>query len=181
MRCEYCPFCGNKTILREIGDEGEMPYCEKCGRPLFDMFHTCVLCIVVNEDNEVALIRQSYGDTEKYVGVAGFMKCGETPEEAALREVKEELGLTAEEVCYIDSCFYAEREQLMLGMLVRVKRADFRISEELLEARWSTLREGIETVREGSIVQRFLKRVRDAAAEKTDITGLGKMFDIQLD
>lgn len=165
MRFGYCPFCGTKTVSREIGDEGEIPYCEHCERPLFDMFSTCVLNIVVNEDNEVALIRQSYGNTERFVGVAGFMKCGETPEEAACREVREELGLTAEEVCYIDSCFYEGRDQLMLGMLVRVKRADFRISGELLEARWFTIGDGIKTVRDGSIVQRFLKKAREVVYE----------------
>lgn len=161
MRFEYCPFCGTKTIPRAIGDEGEIPYCEKCERPLFDTFYTCVLCIVVNEDNEVALIRQSYGNTERYVGVAGFMKCGETPEEAARREVAEEIGLTAVEVIYIDSSFYNEHERLMLGMLVRVKKEDFRISSELLEAKWFTLGDGIKTVRDGGTVQRFLKKARE--------------------
>ena len=90
MRFDYCPFCGEKTILKKIGDEGDIPYCEKCSRPLFDMFSTCVLNVVVNEYNEVLLIRQSYGDTSRYVGVAGFMKVGETPEEAGAREVLEE-------------------------------------------------------------------------------------------
>lgn len=161
MRFEYCPFCGTKTVLRTVGDEGGIPYCEKCDRPLFDMFSTCVLCIVANEFGEVALIRQSYGNTEEYVGVAGFMKCGETPEEAARREVAEETGLTAQSVSYLESCFYNVHERLMLGMLVRVKKADFRISGELLEARWFTLDDGIRTVRDGGIVQKFLKKAKE--------------------
>ena len=160
MRFEYCPFCGNKTVLREIGDEGDIPYCENCKRPLFDMFSTCVLNVVMNEENEVLLIRQSYGDTNKYVGVAGFMKAGETPEEAGAREVLEETGLTAESVTYIDSAFYDGRDQLMLGMLTRVKKADCHISGELLEAKWYSIDEAVDTVREGSIIQRFIKTVR---------------------
>ena len=161
MRFEYCPFCGDKTMLKKIGDEGEVPYCEKCSRPLFDMFSTCVLNVVVNEDNEVLLIRQSYGDTSRYVGVAGFMKVGETPEEAGAREVLEETGLTAESIRYIDSAFYDGRDQLMLGLLTRVKKADTNISGELLEAKWFTFEEAVKTVREGSIIQRFI-----IAAEK---------------
>ena len=161
MRFEYCPFCGDKTILKKIGDEGEVPYCEKCSRPLFDMFSTCVLNVVVNEDKEVLLIRQSYGDTSRYVGVAGFMKVGETPEEAGAREVLEETGLTAESIRYIDSAFYDGRDQLMLGLLTRVKKADTHISGELLEAKWFTFEEAVKTVREGSIIQRFI-----IAAEK---------------
>ena len=161
MRFDYCPFCGEKTILQKIGDEGEVHYCEKCSRPLFDMFSACVLNVVVNEDKEVLLIRQSYGDTSKYVGVAGFMKVGETPEEAGAREVLEETGLTAESIRYIDSAFYDGRDQLMLGLLTRVKKADTNISGELLEAKWFTFEEAVKTVREGSIIQRFI-----IAAEK---------------
>ena len=161
MRFDYCPFCGEKTILKKIGDEGEVPYCEKCSRPLFDMFSTCVLNVVVNEDKEVLLIRQSYGDTSRYVGVAGFMKVGETPEEAGAREVLEETGLTAESIRYIDSAFYDGRDQLMLGLIAKVKKADTNISGELLEAKWFTFEEAVKTVREGSIIQRFI-----IAAEK---------------
>ena len=161
MRFDYCPKCGEKLVLRQIGDEGEIPYCEVCQRPWFDMFSTCVLSVVADEDNEVLLIRQSYGDTARFVGVAGFMKVGETPEEAAAREVREETGLTAESVKYIDSCFYDGRDQLMLGMLARVKKAECHSSGELLEAKWFSFDEAVKTVREGSIIQRFIKSVRN--------------------
>lgn len=161
MRFEFCPFCGTKTVLKKIGDEGDIPYCEKCSRPLFDMFSTCVLNVVVNEDKEVLLIRQSYGDTSRYVGVAGFMKVGETPEQSGAREVLEETGLAPESVTYIDSAFYEGRDQLMLGLIARVKKADTNISGELLEAKWFTFEEAVKTVREGSIIQRFI-----IAAEK---------------
>ncbi len=161
MRFEYCPNCGAKLVLRQIGDEGEIPYCEVCQRPWFDMFSTCVLNVVVNEDNEVLLIRQSYGDTAKYVGVAGFMKVGETPEQSAAREVLEETGLTAESITYIDSAFYDGRDQLMLGMLARVKKAECHISGELLEAKWFNIDEAVKTVRDGSIIQRFIKAAKE--------------------
>lgn len=164
MRFEFCPFCGTKTVLKKIGDEGDIPYCEKCSRPLFDMFSTCVLNVVVNENKEVLLIRQSYGDTSRYVGVAGFMKVGETPEEAGAREVLEETGLTAESIRYIDSAFYDGRDQLMLGLLARVKKADTNISGELLEAKWFSFEEAVKTVRDGSIIQRFI-----IAAEKETV------------
>ena len=89
------------------------------------------------------------------------MKVGETPEEAGAREVLEETGLTAESIRYIDSAFYDGRDQLMLGLLTRVKKADTNISGELLEAKWFTFEEAVKTVREGSIIQRFI-----IAAEK---------------
>ena len=76
MRFTYCPHCGIKLIKKEIGDEGMMPYCEKCSIPLWDMFSTCIITAVVNEQDEVALIKQSYLTTTTYVCVAGYMKVG---------------------------------------------------------------------------------------------------------
>jgi len=49
MKFTHCPHCGTKAIPKEIGDEGLIPYCETCKIPLFEMFSTCVLSIVVNE------------------------------------------------------------------------------------------------------------------------------------
>ena len=57
---------------------------------------SCVLSVVISPAGEIALIRQSYGQQEFFVGVAGYMKPGETAEEAAAREITEEIGITPE-------------------------------------------------------------------------------------
>ena len=77
MRFTFCPHCGKKLIGKEIGDEGVIPYCEACNIPLWDMFTTSIIAAVVNEYDEVALLRQNYVSTTKYVCVAGIMKIGE--------------------------------------------------------------------------------------------------------
>ena len=60
MRFAYCPHCGTKLTPRPIGDEGLVPYCDTCEKPLFDMFSTCIIVMVVNECEEVALLKQGY-------------------------------------------------------------------------------------------------------------------------
>ena len=85
MRFTYCPHCGDQLVKKEIGDEGLIPFCEKCSTPLWDMFETCIITAVVNEKNEVALLKQSYVTTETYVCVAGHMKIGESAEETVIR------------------------------------------------------------------------------------------------
>ena len=60
MRFEYCPHCGKKAEMREIGDEGRIPYCTQCEVPLWDMFTTSIIAAVVNECGEIALLRQEY-------------------------------------------------------------------------------------------------------------------------
>ena len=100
MRFQYCPYCGKKVELREIGDEGMIPYCTECKIPLWDMFTTSIIVAVVNEYQEVALLRQNYVSTTNHVCVAGVMKMGESAEETVVREIGEELGLHVKSVQY---------------------------------------------------------------------------------
>lgn len=66
-------------LARKIGDEGMIPYCNKCNIPLWDTFTTSIIVAVVNEYNEVALLRQNYVSKTKYVCVAGIIKIGDLP------------------------------------------------------------------------------------------------------
>ena len=93
MKFQYCPYCGKKLIQKEIGDEGFIPFCENCDVPLWDMFTTSIIAAVVNEQDEVALLRQNYVSKTKHVCVAGIMKIGESTEETVVREIAEEIGL----------------------------------------------------------------------------------------
>lgn len=155
MKFTHCPHCGTKAIPKEIGDEGLIPYCETCKIPLFPMFSTCVLSVVVNELHEVALIQQSYG-TPRFVGIAGYMKCGETAEESAKREIIEEIGLVPESITFLESHWYNGKDMLMLGFLAYVKKTDFRLSGEVAQAKWFSFEDAVRTVREGSIIQKLI-------------------------
>ena len=159
MRFTYCPHCGEKLVKKEIGDEGLVPFCEKCSVPLWDMFVTCIITAVINEKNEVALIKQSYLTTETYVCVAGHMKIGESAEETVIREVKEELGLDVEEVKFIKTYPYEKKEMLMLGFMSKVKKADFVCSKEVDSAKWFPFEEALGYIKEGNIAWQLVKAV----------------------
>lgn len=161
MKFTYCPYCGEKLIKKEIGDEGLMPFCEKCSIPLWDSFTTCIIAAVVNDENEVALLRQNYVSATKYVCVAGVMKLGESAEETVIREVKEEIGLDVEELKYIRSYPYEKKEMLMLGYKACVKKVDFKISREVDSVQWFKLEDALEKIREGSIAWQLVKAVID--------------------
>ena len=161
MRYRFCPECGSRLAQKPIGDEGLIPYCEACGRPWFDSFSTCVLSVVVGEDNKVLLIRQSYGDTSRFVGVAGFMKPNESAEQAAAREIMEETGLEATSLWYLESLFYEGRDQLMLGFMARVKKGTLSLSSEVAQGEWFDIDTAIKTVREGSIIQRLIADAKE--------------------
>ena len=70
MKFGYCPVCGRKLEPKQIGDEGEIPYCGDCKRPFFPFSYPCVICLCISEEGDILLIKQSYGII-RYVCVAG--------------------------------------------------------------------------------------------------------------
>lgn len=159
MRFTYCPHCGTKLIRKEVGDEGMIPFCEKCSIPLWDMFTTCIIAAVVNECGEIALLRQNYVSATKYVCVAGIMKIGESAEETVIREVKEETGQDVEKLEFISSYPYEKKEILMLGYRAVVKKQNFKLSVEVDSAEWVKFEDALALLREGSIAWQLVKRV----------------------
>lgn len=159
MHFTYCPHCGNKLIDKEIGDEGLIPYCEPCRTPLWDMFSTCIICAAVNEFDEIALLRQEYVSANQYVCIAGIMQLGETAEETAIREIKEEIGLDVTKIHYIRSYFYDRKHMLMLGYKADVKKEEFVLSKEVDSVTWFPLSEALSKLREGSIAWQLVKEV----------------------
>lgn len=156
MRFTFCPDCGARLVLRSIGDEGMIPYCENCRQPRWDMFVTSIICAVFNEQNEVALIRQGYVSATNHVCVAGIMKPGESAEEAAAREVEEELGLPVESITYQRSDYFAAKEMLMLGFRAQVRKGDFKLSGEVDSALWVPAQQAPALLRPGSIARRLV-------------------------
>lgn len=159
MRFTYCPHCGTELIGKEIGDEGIIPYCNNCNIPLWDMFTTSIIAAVVNEYGEVALLRQNYVSTTKYVCVAGIMKIGESAEETVIREVKEEIGQDVESLEFIRSYPYEKREMLMLGYKATVRKKDFKLSGEVDSVEWVKYENALSLLREGSIGWQLVKAV----------------------
>lgn len=157
MKFDYCPKCGSKLTQKQIGDEGLIPFCGNCSRPWFSFCYTCVICLLVDENENIALIKQSYGDTNRYVCVAGFMKPGESAEDAAKREISEETGLNAVVCKYINSYPYEKRDNLMLGFACRVIRDEFKLSSELSQADWFTKDQALEKLADAKIAKMLLE------------------------
>lgn len=158
MHAAYCPDCGAKTVPRQMGDDNAVPFCERCCRPWFDMFNTCVLSVVRNPAGALALIRQSDDVQTYYVGVAGYMKPGETAEAAALREIREEIGATVREIRFLFSAWYEKRGQLMLCFCAETDTDQFVCSPEVQEAKWFAPEDALRAVRPGSIIARAVQQ-----------------------
>lgn len=141
MRFQYCPDCGTQLVPRPIGDEGLVPWCETCGKPLFDMFSTCVIVLVVNEKEEALLLRQSYLSDRYHNLVSGYMKPGETAESCAAREVEEETGIAVDSLQIQGTWWFGKKDMLMIGFVARAKKGEFTLSSEVDAARWVPMEE----------------------------------------
>lgn len=151
----YCPICGSKTEQREIGDEGNMPFCIQCNRPLFPFSYSCILTLIIDENQDFAFIQQNNIPSHLYIGVAGYPKQGEVFEDAVKREVFEETGLNVEKVTYVKSYSYAKKDMIMVGFVSEVKRSPFKLSKEVDNAKWFSKEEAGGVLREDSVISRL--------------------------
>lgn len=158
MRYTYCPNCGSALTARPLGDDGLVSWCESCDRPWFDGFATCVIIAVRNAAGEVLLQRERRRPEREVLG-AGYMQPGESAEDAALREIAEETGLTVSGLRYVASWPHESGDMLMLGFAAQAEGMPRDDTCEILSARWMPLMQAIDTLRPGSIGQKLLMRL----------------------
>lgn len=154
MRFSYCPHCGLKLTKRVIGDEGEIPYCDSCHIPLFDIMTPCaiMLCFI----NDKIVLAHDKNHKDKYVLLAGYTKMGETLEECAKREVKEEIGLDTIKIKYISSYYQESRENLMAGFVLELKEDNIELSSELLDYKLVSINEALDLLQNSKIAYKLL-------------------------
>jgi len=136
MRYVYCPKCGTKLTEKLAGDNGAVPFCPSCNKFWFDSFANCVIILTYNELDEIVLCRQSHL-SDKYTSVtSGYITPGENAEEAALREVREELGIQLESMEYQGTVWFGANDMLMHAFLGFVHKCELTLSEEIDSAEW---------------------------------------------
>lgn len=88
----YCPRCGTKLVEQER--VGELrPVCPSCDWVFFPDPKVAVASVVW-EQGKVLLVKRAFNPFQgKWMLPAGFVDAGEDPEEAAVREVREETSL----------------------------------------------------------------------------------------
>lgn len=136
MRFKYCPECGARLGFRELGDEGQVPWCTVCERPWFDIFPTATIALVYNDRGEVLLLHQDYISREFCNLVSGYIQPGENAETTARREILEETGLTVDRLELICTKWFPKKEMLMIGFFAHVSDSPLKLSAEVDSAAW---------------------------------------------
>jgi NADH pyrophosphatase NudC (nudix superfamily) len=134
MTPNFCPLCASALQVVTIsGRERRKCPSESCGYIHWDN-PTPVVAGLVERSGEVVLVR-SKGWPEKMYGiVAGFLERDETPEEAALRETREELGLEGEIAGFIGYYTFPQLNQVILAFHIQAE-GEIRLGDEVADIR----------------------------------------------
>jgi NAD+ diphosphatase len=160
MEMNYCMQCGAKLEMRDHKEEGVVPYCPQCGQYRWPVFNTAVSMIVRDEAlSRILLIRQ-YG-RPFYVLVAGYVNHGEDAEDAAAREVCEELGMTVTSAKFNHSHYFAPSNTLMLNFTVTVREAEPHPNSEVDDWAWFSPDEARQNIKPHSLAGAFLRGYLD--------------------
>ena len=157
MEMNYCMQCGGKLRLREHEGEGHPdPWCDGCGAYRYPVYNTAVSMVVMDERKERVLLIRQYGRPH-WVLVAGYVNQGEDAEDAAAREVREELSMTVTSLRFNHSHYFAPSNTLMLNFTVTVAEELPRPNREVDDWSWFSVAEARSHIKPGSLAEAFLK------------------------
>ena len=131
----FCGSCGQPTKPKEGGHVRE---CTAEDLKHFPRTDPAIMLMVTHGDR-IALGRQKGWPGKMFSVIAGFVEPGESLEEASIREAKEELGLTVQNLRYFRSQPWPFPASLMLGFVADATEDQIVLDgNELEEARWFT-------------------------------------------
>jgi NAD+ diphosphatase len=131
----HCGRCGERLVWKE-SERGKR--CPSCAREVYPHVAPCSIVLVEDRTGDrVLLTRSARFPAGMYGLVAGFLEPGESLEECAAREVREETGVAVDEIHYAGSQPWPFPSQVMVGFVARYAGGELVVdTRELEDARW---------------------------------------------
>lgn len=133
---QYCTECGKLLEKRQI-DGYERFFCPICGKVHYQNPLPVVAAVITNKNEEILLTKRGISPGKgEWALLAGFVEIDESPPQAILREVKEEIGVEGKLGRLIG--VYEGRTRIygpviVIGYKVLVKEQNFSLSQEVEE------------------------------------------------
>ncbi|MDC0948330.1 NAD(+) diphosphatase [Gammaproteobacteria bacterium] len=147
----FCPHCGSANTPT-AGGHSRICQSDACGRQLFPRTDPCVIALVERGPN-ILLGRRPEWDAARFSTLAGFIECGESAEQALVREMQEEAGVHVHAWRYLGSQSWPFPRSFMLGYIATTDDEALQRDEtELEELRWWHRDELVDVVANGQLM-----------------------------
>lgn len=139
----HCLNCGHKLEIVADREGKTRPKCPACGWVFYKNPIPVVCCLIINDKDEVVLIKRKFEPaTGKWAFPSGYMEIDQTPETAAIAEMKEETGLDGQVVRLIGykmspNPFY--EKVVSFGFLMKVVGGELKAGDDAEDARLVSL------------------------------------------
>ena len=159
----FCGGCGRKLIHSTTERAMECPSCRIIEYPKI----APVVIVAVVHEGKLLMTHYADRNIKPYVLIAGFVEIGESLEEAAQREVMEEVGLKIKALKYFGSQPWGLSDSLATGFFATVEYETPIILEyeELADARWFTPQDLPYELDNGSLTAAMIEAFRDRMYE----------------
>jgi NADH pyrophosphatase NudC (nudix superfamily)/nicotinamide mononucleotide (NMN) deamidase PncC len=139
----YCNKCGSSTI--EYIDGGTVGQCQSCNMKFWPRQDPSIIVLIVSRNRQRVLLANHVRHLHKkiYTTLAGFVEVGETFEQAVIREVNEETGISIDRnsIQYIGSQPWPFPQSCMIGFIATADDTKQNITidpNEIYDAQWFT-------------------------------------------
>jgi NAD+ diphosphatase len=97
------------------------------------------MIVLVEWGNKLLLARSRHFPSDMYSVIAGFVEPGESLEEAVLRELREEVGISVKDIKYFGSQSWPFPHSLMIGFTATYADGEISLDDsEIEDAGWFT-------------------------------------------
>ncbi len=132
-------FCGRCGVPMEPQQTERSKKCPQCGLLHFPRLAPAII-VLIERGEKLLLARSRRFATAMYSVLAGFVEPGESLEEAVVREVKEEVGISIKDIRYFGSQPWPFPHSLMIGFTANYAGGEILIDETEIEAAgWYTV------------------------------------------
>ncbi|MDP8216831.1 MAG: NUDIX hydrolase [Candidatus Kaelpia imicola] len=136
---KFCPLC-NYSLRRVQIDGRKRLICQECGWINYKNPLPVTACVAVNREGKVLIAKRNLEPgMNKWALPGGFIELNETPQDACLRELKEETGIKGKITGLIGVYVQKTKEYgnlIVLGYKVRTFNESIIISNEVKEAKF---------------------------------------------
>ena len=164
---QFCSRCSAPVSAAKSGERSMV--CPVCRLHQYPRVQPCVITAITRTNPQTAELQilmahhHRYGQTSlplQYGLIAGFVEVGESLEQAVVREVAEEVGISLTDICYISSQPWPFPSNLMLGFQANYASGDIVLQEdELSHAEFFDLSALPKIPFKGSIAYELIARI----------------------